>query len=430
MRILLLSYYFPHINVVSSDRTFSWAECLSKYHSITVVTRHFANGQKGSWSQLLVQDQSEIEIKKGERYDVHYLPSKRHSLYQFKYMSAPTGILSSLSHLFLNATGNLNSESDAHRSFYRYAERLCSQNEYDLIIVSSPPLNMIKLGAYLSSKFRIKLQVDMRDLWHNDELKEHMSLPLNVRILNSIKRYYVHRWIQQADLITTVSEPIAEFIHKFSGKKCSTIRNGFNEQLYANKNEIRKFNAFSILFSGTYYPAQDLSIFSNGFNLFYQRLENASSVNVILLGVNSIPLVSHRLKSNLPTDVIIEYERKTTTEAALIAMQSHVIVHCGWKGYKGIYTTKLFDFIASGANLMIAPGDGNVMDETVMSTNTGVIANSAEEVCDWLYQWYQVWVSNGSLESNRNEELIAQYSRTHQAERLKAIIDTEINNGN
>lgn len=418
MNILFLTYYFSHINVVSSNRIYSWAKHLSHHNSVTVVTRHWEQKNGLGWQQLLSNDQREVKIVQEEKLDIHYLPSKRHFLYNFSFLSKGSGIRSRLSHFLLNASGNLNSESDAYRSFLKYSTELCQQKKFDLIIVSSPPLNLIRLAYALKKKFGFEVLVDFRDLWHNDELKHKPSYSLNIRVLNFFKRSYIKRWLKNIDRVSTVSKPIAAYLETTVGKKCYVITNGYSRSLYQDKLHIKKYDQFTILLSGTYYPAQDLSIFTTGINELLHKQPQVS-FRIILLGVQAISSVRDYLIDNLPPDCIEEMERTDQQSAAHIAMQSQVIVHAGWKGYKGIFTTKIFDFIASGAAVLVCPGDADVIDNLILETRTGAICNTRDEVSEKLFEWYNDWKNNGRINTDRHEDNIFQYSRESQAERLE-----------
>ena len=221
-------------------------------------------------------------------------------------------------------------------------------------------------------------------------------------------------WLKDASGISAVSDPIARMV---VGTEVSdnvfVMTNGFDETIY---NGIVKENTGVFRFSliGSYYIQQDLSILISGLKTFLKdKTPKEFRINLIGLSVHSS--VADHIMKEIPNEFIYACDRVGSEEAARFIVNSEVLFQSGWQGYRGIYTTKLFDFIASGNKVLIAPGDDDVIDELVEKTNAGTIVNSTEEFTSTLNEWFYKWKDKGRLHSNLNELAVEKYSRHYNA---------------
>ena len=100
-----------------------------------------------------------------------------------------------------------------------------------------------------------------------------------------------------------------------------------------------------------------------------------------------------------------------------------VLSYPGWLGIKGIISTKIFDYIASGNPILIGPGDEDVIDELVKKTNTGISVYNAKDFAANLNKLYDLWTKKLPLNPSRNEKEVEFYSRENQARLLAKIIN-------
>ena len=96
-------------------------------------------------------------------------------------------------------------------------------------------------------------------------------------------------------------------------------------------------------------------------------------------------------------------------------VQSDVLLYPGWKGYKGVIGVKPLDYLASRNNILLAPGDDDILDNLLTKTHSGVIANSAEEFLNELNKFYSQWKKNKICIYNGVESEIRFFSRENQA---------------
>jgi hypothetical protein len=95
-----------------------------------------------------------------------------------------------------------------------------------------------------------------------------------------------------------------------------------------------------------------------------------------------------------------------------------VLVYPAWAGSKGIYSGKIFEYLATGNNILVAPCDNDVIKHLLDETKTGVSRNTKEEVTLQLQRWYDEWKEKGSVSYRGLPEEIGKYSRENQAKKM------------
>ena len=88
----------------------------------------------------------------------------------------------------------------------------------------------------------------------------------------------------------------------------------------------------------------------------------------------------------------------------------------------GTHLGKIFDYLASGVDILMAPDDHSVVGDLIRETKAGYIANTPEEVCHFLTKQYHAWSKEGTLKYKGIDEKINQYSREAQVEKMAELI--------
>lgn len=423
-KILLISYYFPPVNSVAGLRAWSWAKNFKDGNiDVTVVTRHWS-GNETKWSDLTVNGDEEVVYETLDKYDVYRLPSKKiKGISLLEKNLLRISFFSKLFYISINALGIFNAEADGYSSFRRFLKTHLKKNHYDRVIVTSPPLNLIRLAAWISKTFSISVHVDFRDLWNNGYLHPGYQPPFNLKWIDRFKRFYIKKWLLHADGVSAVSEPIAEKLKYIYDGEVKVITNGFDDEVFERMNKVAS-SQFRFSMVGTYYPQQSFEILIKGLNNFLQDKTPAEFV-VNLVGVTAHDEVINLLRNSLPAPFLNIVDRVNADEAVEYVVNSEVLFQAAWKGYKGIYTTKLFDFIASGNYVLVAPGDDNVIDEVIQNTESGFIAHSEEEFTTILQRLFDQWKSTGVLVNNKRDDEVAMFSRRKIALDFAAFINSK-----
>lgn len=422
LNVLIITYYYPPCNGVQGWRPYSWFKYFpEKNIHTTVLTRHWL-GNETVWEDSIKENLQEMTIVEDTKSRLIRLPYKHSSLK--KLAEVPffkMRIVSQLLFLFYKLTGNFSIEVDAYRLFKTYASDYLEKNKVDLIIISAPPHNLVRLGHYLFKKYRVPFIIDFRDLWNNDELKKDYNPSFRIRIHNLISKFYIKRWLKNTSFVTTVSPPLVNKIKRLTDKEVVEITNGFEEELFSDTQTLPSKEYFTISIIGSIYEKQDISVIINGLNRFIS-LTDKHKIKLNFIGTKSIASVGDKIRKSLPQECIFLTERLPRETAIRYTHQSHVLLYAGWKNYDGIYSGKIFDYIGARRNILIAPGDDNVIDNIVLSTHSGKIANTVEAFSTTLLEWYTEWQKTGTVTYKGIESSINHYTRENQAKIFTSYI--------
>ena len=294
--------------------------------------------------------------------------------------------------------------------FYDYVSELLNSSNFDYIYVTSPPVNIISLGSKLSIKHDIKLIVDFRDLHNEILLKKNYKKTLREKIEIYFLKKFLKKNLTFASIVTTVNEPITNYINELNIENVCTVLNGFEKNVFEVLKE-EKTKRFEFTIIGTIYPQQNLEIILAGFKKFISD-KTSHQAHINFIGVGAIPEVAEQIRNYLPNEYITITDKIERTVALQIAKNSQVLFYMGWKGYSGIYSGKIFEYLGLKKNILIAPGDNDVLDNLIKITKSGVIAETDEAVMKTLENWFREWKKNGSLKYHGLN--ISTYSREYQ----------------
>jgi glycosyltransferase involved in cell wall biosynthesis len=420
-KVLIVSYYFPPNTGAPAWRPFSWINNFYKKGINTaVITRHWT-GNENTWEDFVRPNTTPLTEIINHHYRVYSLPSKRNKWSEF---FSGKGIIArafgKFYFLFLALYGKLNTEIDGTLTFKDFIIEHLKQNKYDVAIITVPPFNMLQMVDLFHER-NIKVIVDVRDLWNNMMLQNNYQPSIQQQLWDKVYSFHFKRWMKNASRVFVITPSFRDVIVKSFKGPIDVIYNGYEGGLF-DKVEKEKTNKFIFSVVGSIYPEQDMSVMIEGLKLFLQN-KSHDKVQLRFVGLNIIPAISQHVKNELPTEFLYVSDRVPKEEAIKETKMASVLSYPGWLGTKGIISTKIFDYIASGNPILIAPGDKDIIDDLLVKTNTGESVFSSHDFADVLNRWYNMWEKNQQLLSDGNSEAIQLYSRENQAMVLADIIN-------
>ncbi len=399
MKILLISYYAPPLNAITSLRAFTLGQQISNNHEVHLVTRHW-KGTENTWSDLNKSNLNPSKIKKvNNNFSLHYLPYQETKYSSNKIFRKFTTLKSKLS---ANFSRNIDLDQ-----FYELIITKFNDTQFDFIYVTSPPLSIINLGNKLQKHFKSKLICDFRDLHNNLLLKKNKEYNLKEKIeLYNLKKY-LKKNLKNSFLTSTASEPFTSFLTKITKADTITVLNGYETVLFKElKSERSEYFEVSVL--GTLYEAQDLSIMLNSF----KQLSKNKKIRFNFIGTGAIPKVASLIKKKIPNAIVTDKIERL--DALKIGKRSQILFYVGWKGYKGVYSGKIFEYLGLKKNILIAPGDCDVIDNLINKNKVGISLNTEAEVIKYLELKFNEWRNNKNKVINFEGLDIDKYSRENQ----------------
>ncbi|HWR33375.1 MAG TPA: hypothetical protein VN451_07615, partial [Chitinophagaceae bacterium] len=214
-----------------------------------------------------------------------------------------------------------------------------------------------------------------------------------------------------------VSQPIVELMGKLHNRQKKLIFNGYEDEIF---NELSGLptaaDKFTITIIGNLYQGQDIPFMAAGFNKFTSLY---SDTLVQFLGTaGSAEKIVRMIKENIAAPQLLITDMMERKEALQKATRSHVMYYIGWKGYRGIYSGKIFEYLGLQRNILLAPSDKDVIEELIIETQAGKFVDTIEEMVDALSVWYREWKQTGAVAYKGKIGEIKKYTRERQAEIL------------
>ena len=417
-RILIASYYFPPNIGTGSPRPYSWAKHFAKKgHEVVVVTRHW-EGNDNTWDDYTGSTKiNEVKSVSMEGFEVVYLPYK-------KYEYPKNGLIRKFETFTSLVNGELEREVDTMQ-FYPYIKNRLKQEKFDLAITSAPPWNMVKLGHTITKDFGVPAVSDFRDYELDMVLNQKPTPTWGRKIEFLIDRYFITNWLKNCAFIVSASKPMGDYLTERTGKDNIEVLNGYDAALLEGAKKKNGSNKFTISVLGYIYPPQQLDILFKGFELFLNKYPNPDLI-FKFIGLEAIPAVAQKIKDRMPDGLIKTTKRVSMEESLEIGHQSHVLFYPGWKDWIGMYSAKIATYIGLCKNILIAPGDGDVLNEIMEETKAGVVADTPEQFCNQLKRWYEEWLASGDLDFLGKTEKTKFYSREYQAEYFLNELDKRV----
>jgi len=405
MKILIISYYAPPLNAIPAMRGFSLAKILAKNYEVHIITRRWS-GNENTWEEMKESSEGEVEIKKLNKVFIHYLP----------YIKVDeSNILPNKVRLVYDwFKGRYNKETDTHQ-FYKYTKRLMELNDYKYLFATSTPLNIISLASKLSHQFKVPYIADFRDLHNHLILKKNKETNFKNKIELFFLKRYLRNNLKSSMLVTAVNDPISSFIQKLiKNIPVEVVLNGFEANLFDSLNKVNS-PKFEITIIGTLYPAQNIDILLYGFKRFIEKF-NDNTIEFNFIGTASIPSIKAHIEKELPFHQVNITPKIKRKDALLKGKRASVLFYAAWPGFKGVYSGKIFEYLGLKRNILIAPGDNDVIDNLISETKSGKVANTSNEVYIILSKWYTEWIKNGKLQYNGVG--IDKYTRENQYQKI------------
>jgi glycosyltransferase involved in cell wall biosynthesis len=211
--ILLVSHFYPPAKEVASQRPDALARHLRRLgHEVTVLTTAAYGEREG-----------ELESEVVRSWDLQLLQAR------LRHRRTADAIFDSSSfadqpHLISRLV-----VPDAHRlawtGFARpRARRLARHRHFDCVITTSPPESAHLIGASLSRR-GIAWVADLRDGWVFESMKDRIWIS---RAQHRYSERMERRLLRRADVVTTVSPPIAEDLRERLAVEARLVPNGWD----------------------------------------------------------------------------------------------------------------------------------------------------------------------------------------------------------
>jgi len=393
--ILIISVYYPPIESIASNRIYSFAKYLDKSKFNIFV--HTVDEQKKYDNDL---DGVEVLRVKNKAFFKQFTFNKRTNKL-IHYSKVLYNIL--INKFIKNSYQNWIDDS------FRLLRKKINEEKIDLIISSFAPDASHILALKLKKEFPyIKWIADMRD-----------EMSLSPFISNDVKyRYHVLEKdiCKYANAVTSVSKPI---LNEFVDICCNDniifneIRNGYDFEI---KNKKNNNSIFTISYIGNFYGEINPVNFLKSLELFIDKKNIKMKVRFI--GVKTHFDISNNIKDMIE---IIPYVSHKQAVQMMRDSDALLLIHPS-NGRKGVYTGKLFEYLASLTPIVALVDEDDVAAKLIYKCNAGYVSDNdnIENIEKILYSAYNEWDNKEKREFNIEE--IKKYHRKEQTLKLEKLI--------
>lgn len=408
LRILIISTFFPPLNSIASLRPYSWAKYWHEAgHDVTVLTT-----QKlacASNLKLTNPGYNVIEVpinSKVSSLKQSYLVKKQPLHFRLlDWIRSRTGILSACR------------MPDYTQMWVKPAlKAITTHQPWDLVISSSGPFPVHLVAEQLKKKgMTQKWIADFRDLWTDNHIYKGL-FPFTL-----IEKYIEKRIARRADILTTVSPPLAKTLSdKYGASKTFTVENGFDpdqftklpeESIFPNDGKVR------LVYTGTVYPNKQ-----NPEPLFEALRElNDDKIEVIFAGARQSHLQILIEKYNV--EKWVKLKGLIDLESALrMQKDAHFLLCLPWTDLTvdGLYGGKLFEYFNSGSPILAIGGTGiEAAQQLILNAKAGYILSSPNEIKVFLKDRINL---SKRVRTSIDPQFLNRYNRKHLASQLLEIL--------
>lgn len=417
LKILLVSFFFPPRNAVASLRPYSWAKWWSKAgFDVTVLT-------------IPKRPRPSDMHMPCEGFRVEEIPPPFFGPYLRKLQHVESGSLTPAISKKKEKPWPIRFVDLIRRKYGIFltcrcpdmadlwaisAARWACERHWDVVVSTGGPYSVHRVGQSIKKKDpQTKWILDWRDLWVDNHV--YPGLPFFRNYEEALEK----KFHDLADMLTTVSEPLADILRTKTNKRVEVIYNGFEPDEYADLPKEPFFSdgqCLHIVYTGTIYRGkQDPSpLFQAIAELKEEKKIGPEKVKILFAGADT-DVADLACRYGVP-----EYYEflgfLPRHDALRLQRDADVLLFLEFQapGSDGILTGKLFEYLFAGKFIL---GIG-----VTKKTSAGeLISNSGHGIClgrdvSAIKSVLIDWLSSGVPKvSDRSSEAIGNFSRKTQA---------------
>lgn len=310
---------------------------------------------------------------------------------------------------------------DEQKTWYPFAieagHDLLRREPFDALLSSSEPVTSHLIAKELKETHYIPWIADLRDLWTQNHYYPYGS------IRKIIERRLELRTLSAADALVTVSAPLAEqlsSLHK--GKPISVIPNGFDPEEVSSAPLTEEF---TITYTGQLYQGKrdPTLLFHSLRDLIAEGVIDPCRVKVRFFCPPPYWLEQEIRRHRL--EEVVKLCGVVPREVALMRQrESQILLLLNWDNpqEQGIYTGKLFEYLAARRPILAVGGPGGVVKELLEETGAGVHVSNLVSLKEVLKDQYSEYLRSGRVSYRGKEDRLQRYSHHEMARKFAEVL--------
>jgi len=293
---------------------------------------------------------------------------------------------------------------------------LLFREDFEALISSSPPVITHLIANEVQKEFGIPWVADFRDLWTGNHYYPYGS------IRKLFDRRLEIKTINQASALITVSEPLSESLKSSHNQNIVvSIPNGFD----SDGIEVGELDdKFSITYTGQLYQGRrDPELL---FKIIRDLLKENKIQDDLLIKFygDKVYWLDNLIRVYGLEDIAFQYGVVNRAEAIEEQRSSQLLLSLNWDHpqEKGVYTGKIFEYLAARRPILALGGPQGVVSELLNETKAGVHLRTERELRQAILTWYEEYQQKGFVSYQGNDK-IYNYSHEKMAQRFSEVLN-------
>jgi hypothetical protein len=305
-------------------------------------------------------------------------------------------------------------------SAIKKGDELLKEQHFDALVSSMKPPTSHIIAKELAKRKKIPWIADFRDLWTQNHYFKY----------SKIRGFFEKRLeldtLSSANALVTISHPFSEKLQELhKNKKVYTITNGFDPELVNPGIPLTK--KFSITYTGYIYSGrQDPEpLFRVLKILIDEKTIDPATVEVHFFGDREEWLIRDSKKYQLES--VVQVHGQISREESLQKQrESQVLLLLTWNdpGEKGVYTGKLFDYLAARRPILALGIHGSVVTDVLSQTHAGSMVSSDAEIKEQILTLYREYKEKGWVSYSGVPSEINTYSHREMARKFAEVLES------
>lgn len=278
----------------------------------------------------------------------------------------------------------------------------------DLVYASAQPYSALLLGKWIAKKHDVPLVAEFRDLWSDNHYLDYPNW-----------RAKLDRWLErsvcnEASLLVTVSEPLAQTLSAKYNTPCHVTYNGFDSVSPVNVDQIERAT-LDIVYTGFIYPGKRDP--SPLFRVLKNLGSDAANIRVRFFGRRQE--IVQELADKEGVSHLVSIEGEITHEQAVAEQaKASLLLLLLWDTpeERGVLTGKLFEYLASRRPILVLGCKDGLAAQLVDERGAGFVADSEENLEKQIRKWLAE--HEAGAVKHVPETVVNGFSRTEQFESL------------
>jgi len=414
-KVLLISYYFPPRPGVASNRTGGLAKFLPQFGwEPLILTPKLRAGTWPSYARVIETEGSSSVDAFKQRAGIK---DKNEQL------QSNTMLFGFAKTIGKGLFREIVCYPDEHKSMIpssmKIGEQVINDENIEAIISSASPVSTHIAASRLAARAGLPWIADFRDLWTQSHNYKYTA------IRHCLESRLEKQTMRSAHALVTVSEPLAVKLRVLHQQPpVFSITNGFDPD------EIRTADKaspkFTITYTGQIYAGkQDPSLlFAAIQNLTKTGALSGDNLAVDFYGPYS-EVLSNTIRQFGLEDIVRQHGIVDRLTAIEKQRESSVLLLLNWNdpAEEGIYTGKIFEYLAARRPILAFGGKGGVVAELLDQTRTGVFIYDSETLSKLLLAWYGEFTRTGWVGYEPKNEMVQQYSQVTMAQKFAVLLN-------